>query len=106
MVYEGKRFRKIEIDTEKEIFLIDGEDITDNCEWLQITFDGGKVTYESRMFGSGYFSNLREYLDNNAEKERLKTAEEVRKSLMAAFVEAFDLYGKLIDAKLIDASKE
>ena len=101
MVYEGKRFRKIEIDTEKEVFLIDGEDITDNCEWLQITFDGGKVTYESRMFGQSFFSDLREYLDDNAEREKRKTAEENRKAIRAAFIEAFNLYGKL--GKLKDA---
>lgn len=103
MKYEGKSFRKIEIDTEKEIFLIDGEDITDNCEWLQITFDGGKVSYESRLFGSSSFSDLKEYLDNNAERERIKTAEETKKALMAAFIEAFDLYNKLKDAST-DAS--
>ena len=98
MKYEAKHFRKIEIDTEKGIFLIDGEDITENCEWLQITFNRGKVSYEAKMFGMDSISKEADERDTKRAKELIDKQEALEFVLLNALLKAFDMYEKIKDA--------
>ena len=103
MKYEARRFRKIEIDTEKGIFLIDGEDIAEDCEWLQITFNGGMVKYEAKMYGVDSISKEAEEREARLAKEFIEKQEALELVFQNALLKAFGVYEKLKDASKEDA---